>query len=878
MKVYCTHPKCSKPENEISDKEINARNETKICCNDCQMPLILQGHFVAINLLGEGGFGRTFLAKDLDFLEPNFVIKQLRLTHTSGQIFTPQELERRQNLFVREAKTLFTLRHPQIPRLFAFFSLELTDKNGLPQNFFYLVQDYIEGCNLAEELSNKPDKKFSEDEVINILKEILNILTYIHHDEGTHNEHYIHRDIKPENIMRCSRDGKLHLIDFGAVKQVVQGFEPETTSIVLDPRFAPPEQWDKKAVSPASDLYATATTCLCLLTGIRNVRGLLFNSCWRDHVKVRDHRFALVLDSMLKSEQQIRPQSATEVLNALSSTTNPDPAATTENEPNGHLSPPINPDRAKSTIILPQSWFRRFIDWISTLPRSWRSIIRFVIPFVLGIVIAVTFYYLKNVLPPDPTPPLAEDFSRGEQALISPTNLSTPECNKAYAYKEKGMRAFKEGNFKISTELFKQARKQFSSNQTKCEVDPETLIYEHNSQIAQTPANLSLPTIAVVIPIDYNDIALEILRGVAQALDEQRPQFQILIAKENIDNNTSGSQGVATYISQGNIPGDISSFEKSKILGVIGHYTSENTQIAGKTYGAEALGDEKLVLISPTSTGERELYSGNDISSKNLKNLYVFRTASSDKTAAGDLAKYMSQTLHQKDGVILYDPGSPYYSKSLATWFKHEMNDKLDFKLGDHINNCNLIIDIEANDCIKSAIKRQAKVLILFPSRATFKEVKNIIKSNSRSFEKILAGDVLYSKDTLNIREAEGMIIAVSFHVNQAKDAFKERATEIGWLRNMTWRSITSYDATQVFVKALSGNNNRKDLTRREIYDKLNDSRFSAIGAVVDVSFNEYHDRKIVNSVGILVEVKKSDSNSDEYYFDLVPQSQYNNP
>jgi serine/threonine-protein kinase len=81
-------------------------------------------------------------------------------------------------MFVREATILDKLNHSRIARFLAFFTLEIEEETGYGEKFFYLVQDYIEGQDLAKELDEKlkQNKKFSEDEVISILNEIMNIL------------------------------------------------------------------------------------------------------------------------------------------------------------------------------------------------------------------------------------------------------------------------------------------------------------------------------------------------------------------------------------------------------------------------------------------------------------------------------------------------------------------------------------------------------------------------------------------------------------------------------------------------------------------------------------------------------------------------------
>jgi serine/threonine-protein kinase len=148
--------------------------------------------------LKKGGFGETYLAEDLDIPvtpKPFCVVKRLK----------PTEIDRDSiRLFEQEARILYELgqNHDQIPKLYAHFQ-EGED--------FYIIQEFIEGKDLTNEIS--PGKKLSEIDVIQLLKDTLEILVYVHDNK------VIHRDIKPDNIMR-RKDGKLVLIDFGAIKQI----------------------------------------------------------------------------------------------------------------------------------------------------------------------------------------------------------------------------------------------------------------------------------------------------------------------------------------------------------------------------------------------------------------------------------------------------------------------------------------------------------------------------------------------------------------------------------------------------------------------------------------------------------------------------------
>lgn len=315
MEAYCTRPRCPRPKNYFADLDDATALKTaqQKYCATCGMPLILDGRYMSSKLLGQGGFASAFLARDRRI--PGIracVVKQFQPT---GNISTNQ-LHIAQQLFEREADVLAEIgrEHEQIPELYAFFQVTVpsfTQPNHEEQ-FFYLVQEYIDGLNLEEELTQKG--KFSENDILYLLREILNILKFVH-AKGI-----IHRDIKPSNIMR-RQDGKLFLLDFGAVKQVTNvasGTVASSTGI-FSAGFAPPEQMSGNQVFPCTDLYALAVTAVMLLTGEPATQlfdPLINQWTWRSHVNINPH-LADVLDKMLRPAVSLRFQSAEEVLAAL---------------------------------------------------------------------------------------------------------------------------------------------------------------------------------------------------------------------------------------------------------------------------------------------------------------------------------------------------------------------------------------------------------------------------------------------------------------------------------------------------------------------------------------------------------------------------------
>jgi formylglycine-generating enzyme required for sulfatase activity len=250
--------------------------------------------------LGGGGFGKTYLAEDIDRLNTKCVIKQF-----APQIQGAGALKKATDLFKQEAERLEQLGiHPQIPGLWAHFE----DNNRL-----YLVQEFIEGENLLVELEKQGT--FEEEKIRGLLLDLLPILEVVHQAQ------VIHRDIKPENIMRRGSDGKLFLIDFGASKQI-QGTVKSGTQIgTLG--YAALEQMQDRQVYPATDLYSVGATCFHLLTGIHPWDlyievAYIWVEQWRQHLKQSiSPQLGTIVDKLLQKEYQQRYQSAGEVLQAL---------------------------------------------------------------------------------------------------------------------------------------------------------------------------------------------------------------------------------------------------------------------------------------------------------------------------------------------------------------------------------------------------------------------------------------------------------------------------------------------------------------------------------------------------------------------------------
>ncbi len=288
---YCFNPQCQHPHN-LSDGNL---------CASCGSTLLLQQRYRAISLLGQGGFGRTFKVIDtLESSQPYRAIKQFYLQSDSSQ-----NRDKAAELFRQEGERLKALgNNPHIPQLYAYFTEE---------DYQYLVQEFIDGRNLAQILTTE---QFNPQEIKNLLLDLLPVLDQIH------SQKIIHRDLKPENIIRRGRDGQLFLVDLGAAKYVSETTLGKTGTVIGSAAYTAPEQVRGKAVF-ASDIYSLGVTCAHLLTRVPPFD--LFDSAenkwvWRQYLPSKhkvDKSLGRVLDKMLASGTKHRYQTAKAVLKDL---------------------------------------------------------------------------------------------------------------------------------------------------------------------------------------------------------------------------------------------------------------------------------------------------------------------------------------------------------------------------------------------------------------------------------------------------------------------------------------------------------------------------------------------------------------------------------
>lgn len=863
MRVYCTNPRCLHPENH-SDGDLTDRNSiTARFCISCGMPLFIGGNrrCIALSEIGKGGFGKTFKGYDFN-LEKEIAIK----VFSPQEKLTPQQLDTATIAFKKGSQILSNLSHRYIPRVYDFLDLsapinnhrEPISGNYTQQKLFFLIQDYIPGENLQNELGRHD---FSEDDVLAVLRSLLQIL------KDTHEQGVIHRDIKPSNIIRHRDNHQLYLIDFDtAIKRKLEpGVSVEFSFAIGSLGYAPPEQLSGREIDMSADLYALAATCVNLLTNrtptnICHDGGSL--NIWKNYLSYPiQNGFVNILDKMLAFNPQDRFQSAEQVLEAI------DNLSTVTIQQHNKKKQQLK----KNTKISRGTFWDNFIQKIR---KRWKYLIGFIALFMLGFILVINpdiIYNLINSKQPTsdnicanyPNCPINDGFSWGEEIMFPQENNPN---------KQRGTEAFKQENYKQAIEYFKQS---LNSNPN----DPETLVYLNNALASVSPGKEI--KISVNIPITSNaNSAKEILRGVAHVQSQvncginaikkvdflnsghtsncpesgiDRRRLQILITDYSKYNDNNRVKNI--YKKVANDP---------SILGVIGPFTSSETSEAGEIYSREN-SREKLVLISPTSTVVREMQEDPNPPDYALPfNKYIFRTSPTDSTAAKDLVEYMRKQQYKQPVIIMDKDGADgEYSKSLSGEFQKFF---LDESQNQNIEPCDM--SSSGNTAVKCIRKAQnnADVAMLALSHNQVKErlqqLGFFLTGNNPKIKVFLGGDGIYEKDMIELINNDGkLVLAVPWHRSDGDTAeesqFERESQELWQTRDVNWRTAMSYDATQAMAEGL-----KRDAypTRKSLFEKLSSETFQASGASVAVQFDRNtHDRKLVTGIGVLVRVQNSE-------------------
>ncbi|WP_066424320.1 serine/threonine-protein kinase [Anabaena sp. 4-3] len=300
---------------------------------------LLDGRYKITKVLGAGGFGQTFIAEDTKLYNSLCVVKQLKPMATD-----PMTLQVARRLFQSEAQLLHKLgNHDQIPQLLAHFE---------ENEEFFLVQQFIDGHPLSDELT--PGKRLSEAYTISLLQNILQPLAFVHQNQ------VIHRDIKPPNLIRRNSDGKVVLIDFGAVKQistqVVTGEGVTKMTVGIGTAGYMPSEQSRGSPRLSSDVYAVG------MIGIQALTGLMPHQLeedvqtaeivWRHLVQISP-ALAEVLDKMVRYDFRQRYQSAVEALASVQQLGSPYAPTQTTAHPEHTPTLPVEPSQQQPINVEP---------------------------------------------------------------------------------------------------------------------------------------------------------------------------------------------------------------------------------------------------------------------------------------------------------------------------------------------------------------------------------------------------------------------------------------------------------------------------------------------------------------------------------------------
>lgn len=294
---YCINPKCQQRQNP----------DGLDICEACNTPLLINNRYRAVRKLHQSDRTEIFELQDWGYGESGCDTPKIL------KVLTDDNDPNLIRLFQQEELILRQLQHLGIPKVFpgGYFTFETSDGNRL----HCLVMEQIEGKNLEQWLQDYGT--ISQEQAINWLKQLTNILKYVH------SQGFFHRDIKPSNIM-CRPDGTLVLIDFGAVRRIksdtyIDKYQISDTTLILSSGYTPPEQLNRAAI-PKSDLFALGRTFVHLLTGghpnclAENVTGELI---WRGLATQISVELADLIDDMIAVNSQLRVQNPSTVLQRL---------------------------------------------------------------------------------------------------------------------------------------------------------------------------------------------------------------------------------------------------------------------------------------------------------------------------------------------------------------------------------------------------------------------------------------------------------------------------------------------------------------------------------------------------------------------------------
>ncbi len=225
----------------------SAQQRPKGATGALSLHTILHNRYAVEGLLGKGGMGAVYSARDTRLGDKRWAVKEMS---TAG-LATAEELGQGVDAFRREAAMLASLSHRNLPKVIDNF-----EENGRE----YLVMELVEGRTLSD-LLKKRGRPLPVDQVLGWGEQLCDVLGYLHNLRPP----IIFRDLKPDNIM-VDKNGDVKLIDFGIARHFTPGKSRDTVPFGTA-GYAPPEQYGKGQTDARSDVYALAATLHQLLTG-----------------------------------------------------------------------------------------------------------------------------------------------------------------------------------------------------------------------------------------------------------------------------------------------------------------------------------------------------------------------------------------------------------------------------------------------------------------------------------------------------------------------------------------------------------------------------------------------------------------------------------
>ena len=823
MDIYCTRPGCKQPLNsfaDLDDRTLFLKTVPQRHCANCAMQLVLDGRYLAQKLLHQSELSATFLGIDLQTTElKRCTIEQISIDPS----FNPTQLELATDIFYREAGILEKIgKHPKIPRLLTSIELAIPASHSYPpQTFFYSIQEYIEGQSLQDELLAQC--KFTETEVVSVLREVLRILEFVHFQD------VIHCDLKPSNIIRDSQ-GKIYLINFGALRQLVA----ETTRATGSTSTLASAAGDRgQTIYPSSDLYTLAVTCLSLLTG-KHPQDLLNieTNHWQwqtPDLQVSDALVA-ILDTMLQQLPTDRFQSARDVLDVLDdswvvpalsitnssiltasiSASNTLPSSNLSHEPEElgndaldldsllELQAPLRDNSFLPLDDAPLQLYQASAEedtYIQTNKKPW-VLAGVLATGIIGLIALVIPRFLSRSTPIATTgDSISSHSSIGDRILLS--NEGSRDNDKFKNLKRAGVLAIANKNYNEAVTKLQAALAENPNS-------PETRIYLNNALIGDNKSY----TIATAAPIGRSlDRASEMLRGFAQAQAEMNQVGGINEAKIKLRIvDDSDDPKTIENIASGVV-------DRAEVLGIVGHNRNDVTMKAGNIYDRN-----KLAFIAPISTA-------NELTSTSKP--YIFRTNLKGETIAKKLVDRLVDFERKRRVAIFYVP-SISYNDELKTQFANKLAARGGkvvgtFKFSTVATSASSTAaappPFDADTYLRQAKARGAEAILLLPVGRSSREALKVLRLRATKYPQlsVVSDTALYSTNTLKAgREAKGLVMGVPWQESESSPQFSTGAKQL-WNTQVNWATATSYNA----VKALGTAIKAQDSPSRESVMKI---------------------------------------------------------